>query len=265
MSEGKTIWIPELSETTVLITGGTSGVGLETAKQFAAAGVTRIGLIGRNKERGENARTTIINAYPDTRVSFISADVNDASNAYEAVAKVTAELGSIDVLVNSTVGSAGPQLFHEIPREELADILIQQALGPIVMSHAVLPGMRTRNGGVILNIASDAGKVATPGESVIGAAMASIIMFSRSLAIEAKRNGIRVNALTPSLIEGTMTYDRIRNDPFSWKIFERAAAMAQLGVVQPEDLASMIVYLASPQGAKITGQAISVNGGISAA
>ncbi|WP_150911775.1 SDR family NAD(P)-dependent oxidoreductase [Marinobacter halotolerans] len=265
MSDKKAIWVPEFSEAAVLITGGTSGVGFETARQFAAAGVTRIGLVGRNKDRGQNAKEKICKEYPDITVSFISADANDVNEAKEAVEKATSDLGSVDILVNSTVGSAGPQLFHDIPREELAGILTQQALGPIVMSHAVMPGMRERNGGVILNIASDAGKVATPGESVIGAAMASIIMFSRGLAIEAKRTGIRVNALTPSLIEGTMTYDRIRNDPFSWRIFERAAAMAHLGVVQPEDLANMIVFLASPQGAKITGQAISVNGGISAA
>jgi len=265
MSNVNTTWVPEFSEAAVLITGGTSGVGFETARQFAAAGVTRIGLIGRNEERGEKAKEKLLEEHPDIIASFIAADANDAEQAHEAVNKAISDLGSVDILVNSTVGAAGPQLFHDIPREELATILTQQALGPIVMSHAVLPGMRARNGGVILNIASDAGKVATPGESVIGAAMASIIMFSRGLAIEAKRNGIRVNALTPSLIEGTMTYDRIRNDPFSWRIFERAASMANLGVAQPQDLAGMIVFLASPQGAKITGQAISINGGISAA
>jgi NAD(P)-dependent dehydrogenase (short-subunit alcohol dehydrogenase family) len=118
---------------------------------------------------------------------------------------------------------------------------------------------------VIINIASDAAKLATPGESVIGAAMAAIVMFTRALAIEAKRDGIRVNALTPSLLSGTPGADRVMAEGFSKKLFEKAAAMADLGVPEPDDLAGLIVFLAGPGAARITGQAISVNGGISAA
>lgn len=265
MTKKNEVFVPEFNTCSVMITGGTSGVGLATAKRFAAAGVTKIALVGRNAERGAKAVEAVRSEHPDTKVIFVQADANEIAQAYQAVETAEAELGSIDILVNSTVGTAGPQLFHNIVKEDLSEIVHQQMMGPIVMSHAVMPGMRARNGGVILNIASDAGKVATPGESVIGAAMAGIIMFSRGLAIEAKRTGIRVNVLTPSLIEGTLTYDRIRNDEFSWRIFERAASMAHLGVVQPDDLASMIVFLASPDSAKVTGQAISVNGGISAA
>ncbi|NMG76569.1 SDR family NAD(P)-dependent oxidoreductase [Aromatoleum diolicum] len=265
MTNTQNIWVPALNECGVLIAGGTSGVGLATAEQFAAAGVRGIGLVGRNAERGEKARCAVAERYPGVRVVFIQADANRADEAVRAVAEATAQLGSVDVLVNATVGPFGPMLFHETPIEDIPSIVTQQLMGPLIMSRAVMPGMREKRGGVIISISSDAGKVATPGESVIGAAMAGINMFSKGLAMEAKRTGIRVNAITPSLIEGTLTYDRIRADPFSWKIFERAAAQAHLGVVQPDDLASLIVFLASPQGARITGQVISVNGGISAA
>jgi len=265
MTNTQNFRVPALAECGVLIAGGTSGVGLATAEQFAAAGVTRIALLGRNAERGEKACCSVAERYPATRVVFIQADANRADEAVRAVAEATAQLGSVDVLVNATVGPFGPMLFHDTPIEDITAIVTQQLMGPLLMSRAVMPGMRERRGGVIISVSSDAGKVATPGESVIGAAMAGIIMFSRGLAMEAKRAGIRVNAITPSLIEGTLTYDRIRADPFSWKIFERAAAQAHLGVVQPDDLASLIVFLASPQGARITGQVISVNGGISAA
>jgi NAD(P)-dependent dehydrogenase (short-subunit alcohol dehydrogenase family) len=181
------------------------------------------------------------------------------------VAQVTAALGSIDVLVNSTVGTFVPTLFHELPIEDIETLLVQQMLAPLLMSKAVLNGMRERGGGVIINIASDACKVPTPGESVIGAAMAGIAMFSRGLALEAKRNGIRVNTLSPSLIQGTLTYDRVMADPFSAKLFGNAVKQAHLGVVEPDDLAGLIVFLAGPQGARLTGQTISVNGGISIA
>ena len=83
--------------------------------------------------------------------------------------------------------------------------------------------------------------------------------------MEAKRDGIRVNALTPSLIAGTPTSERVMKEGFSQKLFSKAAAMASLGVAEPDDLAGLIVFLASPAAARLTGQAISVNGGISAA
>jgi NAD(P)-dependent dehydrogenase (short-subunit alcohol dehydrogenase family) len=125
--------------------------------------------------------------------------------------------------------------------------------------------MREQRTGVIINVASDAAKVPTPGETVIGAAMAAIVTFSRTLAMEAKREGVRVNALTPSLITGTDTHDRVMANPFSAKLFSNAAKLAHLGVAQPDDLAEMMVFLASPAAARLTGQAISINGGISAA
>ena len=86
-----------------------------------------------------------------------------------------------------------------------------------------------QHGGSIVNVASDAAKVPTPGESVIGAGMAAIVTFTRTLAVEAKRDGIRVNAVTPSLIEGTITGDRAMAGGFSRKLFEKAKAQAHLG------------------------------------
>jgi len=124
--------------------------------------------------------------------------------------------------------------------------------------------MMAQRGGAIICLASDAAKIATPGETVIGAAMAAIVMFCRGMAYEAKRSGIRVNCLTPSIVQSTPLYGRLMEDEFSRKLFGRAETMASLGVVQPEDLAAMAVFLAGPEGAKITGQTISITGGISA-
>jgi NAD(P)-dependent dehydrogenase (short-subunit alcohol dehydrogenase family) len=126
--------------------------------------------------------------------------------------------------------------------------------------------MMAQNGGSIITVASDAGKVATPGETVIGAGMAAIIQFTRGLAIEGKRNAVRANCLTPSLVEGTPLTDRLMEEGrFSAKLFSKARPLAHLGPTYPEDLAALAVFLASPAAAKLTGQAISVNGGISAA
>ncbi len=93
--------------------------------------------------------------------------------------------------------------------------------------------------------------------------MAAIVMFSRTAALEAKRDGIRINLLTPSLIANTPGASLIAADPFAGKMFEKAATLAHLGVADATDLAEAALFLAGPQSHRITGQAISVNGGIS--
>lgn len=248
----------------VLIVGGTSGVGLATARRFAADGTGAIAIVGRNADRGEKVLASLVSEFPDATFQLVLGDANSAHDSERIVADVANAQGGIDVLITATVGAALPDLLFDIPTERLAEDLMQQALGPMLMARAVLPLMRAQRSGCIISVASDAGKVATPGESIIGAAMAAIIMFSRTLAMEAKRDRIRVNCVTPSLIEGTGTYDRIFAHPFAAKLFDKAQRMALLGVAETDDLAALIHFLASPQAARITGQAISVNGGISA-
>lgn len=257
--------VRELADSGVAITGGTSGVGLASARQFLASGVTRVVLLGRNAERGQQAREAVSADWPEAQIEFVAVDANNPGRAAGAIEQAHGLIGSLDVLVNSTTHSAVPTLLHRMAIEEMGTTLTQQALAPMHMTRAVLPTMRAQGGGAIINIASDAGKLATPGESVIGAAMAAIVMFSRAAAMEAKRDGIRINALTPSLITGTPTAERVFQDEFSAKIFTKASTLAHLGVAEPEDLAGLIVFLASPAAAKLTGQAISLNGGISAA
>jgi NAD(P)-dependent dehydrogenase (short-subunit alcohol dehydrogenase family) len=174
-------------------------------------------------------------------------------------------MGGLDVLVNSTVAAYSPTLLHSIDIDTIPDILTQQAVGPMLACRAAVRIMREQGSGAIVNIASDAAKVPTPGECVIGAAMAAIVTFSQTLAVEAKRYGVRVNTLTPSLIANTGSYERAMSQEFSRKLFERITSQAHLGLPEPEDLANAILFLASPLAATVTGQVISVNGGISVA
>ncbi len=197
------VWVPDLSEATVYIVGGTSGVGLQVARQLVRAGTQRIGLVGRNTERGEKAAAEIRTLASGVWAFFAAGDVNDPAEAARVTEELSASLGPADILINSTVSAFTPQLFHDTLPEDVPAILLQQALGPINMCRTVLPHMRAKHGGAIVNIASDAAKHPTPGESVIGAAMAAIVMFSKTLAMEAKRDGIRINAVTPSLIRDT--------------------------------------------------------------
>lgn len=97
------------------------------------------------------------------------------------------------------------------------------------------------------------------------AAMAAIAMLCRALAVGAKRNGIRVHYLTPSIVRDTPLYHMLMADPFAGKLFAKAESLAQQGVVSPDDLAALVVFLSSPAAARLIGQTISVNDGISAA
>lgn len=263
MANSTGIVVREIPDSAVLVTGGTSGVGLATAVAFAKAGAKGIAIVGRDEERGRKARAHVLEQAPGANVHFVRANALDPAQAVSCAETVQKLFGRIDVLVNSTHNNVPGQPLHKIPIEDIAKIMTH-VLAPYHMARAVLPGMQDQRGGVIVNLASDSAKTATPGGTVLGSCMAAIVMFSRTLAMEAKRNGIRVNALTPALITNTPLYDMSMADPFLTRVFDDARQRSPLGFATPEDLASLIVYLASPAAARLTGQTISINGGMSA-
>lgn len=253
----------ELHESGALIVGGTAGIGLATARKLAEAGVPRIVLVGRRPQRGEAAVAVVERA--GAKVAFLQGNAIDPVSVKAVVEEAENILDGIDILVCSTAAEVRPELFADIPTDDIERTFVHLALPSMHMASEVLPHMRSRRRGVIVNVASDAAKIATPGESVIGAAKAGIVMFTRTIAIEAKRDGIRANVLTPSLVNETASTERITSDGFSAKLFAKAAQQAHLGVPVADDIAATAVFLCSPAAARLTGQAISINGGISAA
>jgi len=246
----------------VLVSGGTSGVGLAAARQFSAAGAERIVVVGRDAERGSRARRSI--AAEGASVHFLAGNAGDAQDSNRIAAEAADFLGGrIDTFISAVApgGHLGP--LHSQDAQELERVLIGLVLPVMQMNRAALPYMQV-SGGTIVNVASDAAKVPTPGESVAGGALAAIAMFSRTLALEVKRHGVRVHTVTPSLIAGTATAERLLADEFGAKIFNKIMDKAQLGVPDADDVATTVLWLASPAAAKVTGQVISVNGGISA-
>lgn len=251
-----------LAECGVAVMGGTSGTGLATAVAFARTGA-RLVILGRNAERGASACAACEEAVPGAEVSFVAVDGADASDTVRAEAEVRTRLDALDVLVCATGPSRPAQLLHEIAVGEIGARMAELALPPLHMVRAALPAMRAQGSGAIVTVASDAARLATPGESVIGAAMAAIVMFSKTAALEAKRDGVRINVITPSLIAGTPGAEMMYREPFAARLFDKAAANAHLGLAEPADIAELAVFLAGPGARRITGQVISPNGGIS--
>lgn len=248
--------MPDLSGQRILVVGGTAGIGRACAARMIAAGA-QVTVAGRNREKGERAAAAL-------GAELVIGDASVPGDATRMVAEATQGMGGLDVLLSGAGGDPMPRLLKDIPVNEImADVT--GSLAPVILpARAAYDVMAAQGHGCVLLIASDAGKLATPGEVAIGAAMAGIAMFARAMAIEARRDGIRVNCLTPSIVRNTPLYDRLMADPFAARLFGKAEAMAKLGVAEPEDLAELAAFLASPAAAKITGQTVSVTGGISA-
>jgi NAD(P)-dependent dehydrogenase (short-subunit alcohol dehydrogenase family) len=254
---------PVSSVVNAVLTGGSGGIGVATAALLAEQGVRRIIINGRDADRGNRACAEISRRAPGASVLFVAADVSNADGAGELFRRVAALLDEpLSVLVNCTGGDFAPELFRQTTADEIDGVVRHWLSSRLHCCRAGLPLMT--KGSVIVNVASDAAKVPTPGEAVIGAAMAAIVMFSRTLALEVKREGIRVHAVTPSIVEGARLRARIAAGGFGGKLFEKAAAAAHLGVATERDVAEVIAFLASGRAARMTGQVISINGGISA-
>lgn len=253
------------SECSAVLTGSSGGIAFEIACQLAEAGVPRIMLNGRNPGTGREAGERLRHRAPDTDVRFTAGDMTRHADAAKLMTSAGEAFGGFDILVNSISGEKAPGVFEQTKPEHI-DAALYSHLGSVMFSClAAMPTLIAQGGGVIVNIASDAGKIATPGEAVIGGCKAGVMMFSRTLALEASRHNIRVHCLTPSIVRDTSAYDRVMADEFSRKLFQKAERKARLGVASPGDIAPLAVFLCGPGAAKITGQAISVNGGISAA
>lgn len=239
-------------------------MGLEIGAQLAEAGVRRIILCGRNEKRANAAAATISQRNRDAAITLVCGDATRDGTVRRCMAAAE-QAGGLEILVNAVPGALAPQPFTYLDPNDFLP-LMQAHLGTTFgFAHAAMPLLRDGDGGIVINISSDAAKIPTPGESVHGALMAAIAMFSRTLALEEARNNVRVHALTPSLVTETISYDRMMAESFSAKIFERAKERAFLGLPAPADIAAIAVFLCSPAAARMTGQTITVNGGLAVA
>jgi NAD(P)-dependent dehydrogenase (short-subunit alcohol dehydrogenase family) len=248
-----------------IITGGAGVIGFETALQLAKASVSVV-LNGRDPARCEVAAECLRRDVPGARVEPIAADVIDYASCLELVSRSEAALGRVDFLIHCALspiqGLSGP---FETTDPALYGALMQQAIcAPMYLARAVLPAMRRAGGGAIVAFPSDAGKVAAPNQTMVGATRAAVMMFMRSLALEASSDGIRCNCIAPTYVDTPNLRQAMQTGPHAQRI-SKAVARAGLGLPTPEELAALALFLCSPAAKHITGQVISVNGGLNAA
>jgi len=249
-----------------LVTGSTAGIGLRTAEQLARAGCELVLVNGRSETSGREAMAQLKQLVPDGRFELVLADYHLQADL-ERMFAVAKDRGGLDIFIHTCMADGGTGLkpFMETRPEEWRAVVDGLFISLLECCYRAVPQMMAKGGGAIVSYASDAAKIATPGEAVNGGALAANVMFCRGVGLELARHNIRVNAVTPSITRGTKTYDKVMAGGFSKKLFEKAESRARLGVASAENVAPMAVFLASPLASHITGQVVSVNGGISAA
>ena len=244
---------------TVVVTGGGGGIGGATCRGFAAEGA-RVAVFDLDPEAAEKVAAAI-RAQGGSAKAF-RCDITDRASVDAAVAAAESELGPIAVLVNN----AGWDVFKPFTKTEPAqwDRLIAINLtGALHMHHAVLPGMAARKRGRIVNIASDAARVGSSGEAVYAACKGGLVSFSKTIAREHARHGITVNVVCPGPTDTALFADYKEGAGNPEKLIEaftRAIPLGRIG--QPGDLPGAVLFFASDDASFVTGQVLSVSGGL---
>jgi 2-hydroxycyclohexanecarboxyl-CoA dehydrogenase len=248
-----------LNNKVVVVTGGGGGIGGATCRRFAQEGA-KVAVFDMNLVAAQKVVDTIT-ADGGVAQAF-ACDITRREDVDAAVAAVEASLGPVDVLVNNAGWDVFKPFVKTVPAEWERLIAINLT-GALHMLHAVLPGMSERKSGRIVNVASDAARGGSSGEAVYSACKGGLVALSKTLAREHARHGISVNVVCPgptdtALLAGVAEGAR---DPAKLiEAFRSAIPMGRLG--QPEDLANAIAFFGSDDAAFITGQVISVSGGL---
>ncbi|MBP6580547.1 MAG: SDR family oxidoreductase [Sphingorhabdus sp.] len=242
----------------ILVTGATGAIGSEIAAQAAETGAI-VAVHGSSAESVAGAMERFHVRVADARLIAAPADFREEGAIEAMVAKVAAEAGRIDAVVHCGItgaaGVAGP-----LAKADAANFGDHAALvlGSFQrLCYAALPHLSVR-GGTIIGFASDAGKFASPRQAIIGAAFGGIMTFVRNLALEVSRQGVRVHCISPSFVADTPVFEK--HAARAGAAFDRAG----LGLPTPKDIAPIALFLCGPGAAKITGQIISINGGLNA-
>lgn len=231
-----------------VVTGGTRGIGLAITKALLAEGYQVAALYHGNEEAAQKCAT-------ETGAKVFKADVSNFSDCKKAILEIESSLGAVSVLVNNA-GITKDGMLHKMLEDSWHAVIETNLTSCFNMCRAVIEGMRARQFGRIINISSINGQKGQLGQTNYSAAKAGMLGFTRALALESAAKGITVNAICPGYIATDMTSSMPQEVLDS---IIRQIPAARMG--KPEEIADMVVFLASDKAAFTTGSTMTLNGG----
>lgn len=247
-----------LMDKTVLLTGGANGIGAAIAKRLGEEGCV-VGILDLDGEGANKVAAAVKGS--GGKASVHAVDISDYDAVKRAVEAFEAGAGPVSFLVNNAGWDRAANFLDTDP-EFWKKIVAINLYGPLNVSHVVMKGMAARGFGRVVNIASDAGRVGSSGEAVYSACKGGMIAFAKTMSRELVSKGIIINTLCPGPTD-TAILRSFLEGPDGAKIAEglkRAIPMRRLG--QPEDYPGLVAFFLSDDAAYITGQTISVSGGL---
>lgn len=245
---------PDLHDKVVLVTGGSRGIGAQTARAFAAQGA-KVCAVGRDRA----ALASVVAGITEAGGTAISApaDVTDSTAVGTALRQAESRLGPVDVLAAFAGGQGHPVPSTELTEQRWRQVIDSDLTSVFLTVQAVLPGMVERGGGSVITMSSAAGRQPSQANAAYAAANAGVVMLTRHLANELGPHGIRVNCIAPS----TIRTEKVQaNMPPA--VQEKVAALHPLGRLgTPDDVARTALFLASRAAGWLTGLTIDVAGG----
>ena len=249
----------DLSGRTALVTGAGGGIGRAIALALARAGA-QVAVLDIARERAEAVRAEV--EALGVKALALPADLTRRAEVEQAVATAVGQFGQLDLLVNNA-GWDRMQLFLDSDEETWERIIALNFRAVLYTCKAALPPMVARGRGKVVNIASDAGRVGSSGEAVYAGTKGAVIAFSKTLAREVARAGVTVNVVCPGHTETPLLAGMRGESPRNAKVLEAVTRAIPLGrVAVPDDIAGAVVFFASPAADYITGQTLSVSGGL---
>jgi 3-oxoacyl-[acyl-carrier protein] reductase len=245
----------KLKDRVALVTGGSRGIGRGIVKAFAAEGA-KVALIYRGSKEAAEQLATEIQQSGGTAKAY-QVDVTDAAAVQRCVEEVEKELGPVGILVNNA-GIIKDDLFVRMEPEAWTSVLATNLGGAYNFCRAIAYPMMKARRGRIINVSSVAADYVNQGQTNYAASKGAINAFTRALAVELASRGVTVNAIAPGFIETDMS-EAVRNK--AGDLIKKLIPMRRIGT--PEDIAKMAVFLASDDSSYITGQVLTVDGGLS--
>ena len=239
---------------TAIITGGTSGIGLATAKIFLAENYNCV-LVGRSLAKFEKIKSEL-----DGNFEFVSADIQRLYDCRKVVTKAVEKYGGVDVLINCA-GIYGEGAITKVTEKDFDEIFDTNIKGTFFMSREVTDEIIKRRG-CIVNVASDAGIRGNYFCTAYAASKGAVVAFTKSLALELASFNVRVNCVAPGDILTPLTLKQLKNSGETVEDLSKLYPLGRIG--KAEEVAEAIYFLASEKSSFITGAILNVDGGLTA-